>query len=248
MIKYLIIEDEPAARQTLRLMMESTFPDFECLAEFDKVSLAAPFIKAHKPDFIFLDVQLNGEIGLDLVNYFEKEEFDFEIIFTTAYSGYAMEAFTLSAIDYVLKPINIDRFTEAVKRVVKRKNLSIEQLKILQQVSTTNNIDRIVIKNLDGHHIIFTKDIAYLKADNVYTEFYMANGKKLVVSKPLKEYEFLTTQQEFYKSHRSYILNFNEIKTYHKGEGIITMSNNNHINLARDKKKEFEELLGKSKV
>lgn len=245
MIKYLIIEDEPKARQTLKLMMENTFSDFECIGEFDKVSLAAPFIKANKPDFTFLDVQLNGEIGLDLVNYFEKDELDFEIIFTTAYSGYAMEAFTLSAIDYILKPINIERFTEAVKRVIKRKNLNLEQLKILQQVSTTNTIDRIVIKNLEGHHIIYTKDIVYLKADNVYTEFYLSNGKKLVVSKPLKEYEILTTQKEFYKSHRSFIINLNEIKTFHKGEGIITMSNNNHINLARDKKKEFEEIISK---
>ncbi|MCC7298793.1 MAG: response regulator transcription factor [Bacteroidia bacterium] len=243
MIKYLIIEDEPKARQTLRLMMENAFPDFQLLAEFDKVSLAAPFIKEHKPEFVFLDVQLNGEIGLDLVNYFDKGELDFEIIFTTAYSGYALEAFTLSAIDYILKPINIDRFTEAVNRVIKRKNINIEQLMILQQVSTTDVIDRIVIKNLDGHHIVFTNDIVYLKADNVYTEFYLTQGKKLVASKPIKEYDILCTQPQFFRTHRSFIVNINEVQTYHKGQGIITMSNSQHISLARDKKKDFEELL-----
>ncbi len=243
MIKCIIIEDEPNARNILRFMMAEYFPNIEVVAEFDKVSLAAAYLKQEKIDFVFLDVQLNGEIGLDLVNYFQKDELNFEIIFTTAHSGYAMEAFTISAVDYILKPINTERLKEAVNRVLKRNITHIEQLKILQQVSTSQSIDRLVIKNLEGSHFIYTKDILYLKADNVYTEFYLLNGKKMVVSKPLKEYDILLTQNEFYKSHRSFIVNINHIKTYHKGEGIITMVNNNHINLARDKKKEFEEAI-----
>jgi len=159
MIKCIIIEDEPNARNILRFMMAEYFPNIEVVAEFDKVSLAAAYLKQEKIDFVFLDVQLNGEIGLDLVNYFQKDELNFEIIFTTAHSGYAMEAFTISAVDYILKPINTERLKEAVNRVLKRNITHIEQLKILQQVSTSQSIDRLVIKNLEGSHFIYTKDI-----------------------------------------------------------------------------------------
>lgn len=241
-INYIIVEDEPRARKTLALMMEESFPDIELKAEFDKVSLAAVYLKENKVDFIFLDVQLNGEIGLDLVNYINKDQFNFEIIFTTAHSGFALEAFSLSAIDYILKPIYPERLRESVNRVLRKQQLELEQLKILQQISTTDKIDKLVIKNLDGNHILFTKDILYLKADNVYTEFYTSNGRQYVASKPLKEYEILLTQSEFYKSHRSYILNTHYIEAYHKSSGTITLKGGKEIKLSKEKIKEFEQL------
>ncbi|MBS1645571.1 MAG: response regulator transcription factor [Bacteroidetes bacterium] len=241
MIKCIIIEDEPQAVKTLSLMMAEYYPDILVAANFDKVSTAAEFIKSELPDFVFLDVQLNGEIGLDLINHLSKEELNFEIIFTTAYSGYALEAFTLSAIDYILKPIDAVRMREAVARVLKKKSIGLEQLQILQQISTVNTIERIVLKNTEGKHFIYTKDIIYLKANNVYTEFYVRSRQKIVVSKPMKDYEILLQQNDFFKTHRSYIINIKNVKTYHPTTLEIELVNGSVISLSRDKKKDFEE-------
>lgn len=242
MIKCVIIEDEPQAVTLLKNILASKFQNIEVLADFDKISLAAQFIKQHKPNFVFLDVQLNGELGIDIANHLTKEELDFEIIFTTAYGGFALEAFALSAVDYVLKPINEERLIEAVNRVLKRHNVSMEQLKILQEVSTTDKIEKIVLSMSEKKIIVNVSDIVFLKADNVYTEFHLNNNIKHVVSKPLKEYELLLSQANFYKPHRSYIINKNAIKAYQKANSEIEMNNGYLVSLSRDKKKEFEEL------
>lgn len=243
MIKCVIIEDEPQAITLLKNIIASKFPHIEVLADFDKISVASKFIKERKPDFVFLDVQLNGELGIDIASHLTKEELDFEIIFTTAYGGFALEAFALSAVDYILKPINENRLIEAVNRVLKRHQVSLEQLKILQEVSTTDKIEKIVLSMNEKKIIVNVTDIVFLKADNVYTEFYLSNSIKHVVSKPLKEYELLLSQTNFYKPHRSYIINKNAIKAYQKVSSEIEMSNGQRVSLSRDKKKEFEELM-----
>ncbi len=242
MIKCIIIEDEPQAVTLLKTIINKRFPEIEVLADFDKISTASEFIKKQKVDFIFLDVQLNGELGIDIANYLTKEQLNFEIIFTTAYGGFALEAFALSAVDYVLKPINEDRLGEAVNRVLKKHQVSLEQLKILQTVSTTTTIDKIVLSMSEKKIIVKTEDIIFLKADNVYTEFYVSNHLKYVVSKPIKEYDLLLSQTHFYKPHRSFVINKNKIKSYSKSTLEIEMENTMKVSLARDKKKEFEDL------
>ncbi len=242
MIKCVIIEDEPQAVTLLKNILASKFPNIQVLADFDKVSVASEFIKKHKPNFVFLDVQLNGELGIDIANYLTKEELDFEIIFTTAYGGFALEAFALSAVDYVLKPINEDRLIEGINRVLKKHQVSLEQLKILQEVSTTDKIEKIVLSMNEKKIVVNVSDIIFLKADNVYTEFYLNSSAKHVVSKPLKEYELLLSQSNFYKPHRSFIININSIKSYLKSSLEIEMNNGFRVNLSRDKKKEFEDV------
>lgn len=241
MIKCIIIEDEPQAVTLLKTIVNNKFPDVEILADFDKVSVASEFIKKNKIDFVFLDVQLNGELGLDIINFLNKDELNFEIIFTTAYGSFAVEAFSLCAIDFVLKPINEERLIEAVNRVLKKHQVSLEQLKILQEVSTSEKIEKIVLSMNEKKIIVNVSDIIVLKADNVYTEFYLNNGIKHVVSKPLKEYELLLSQVAFYKPHRSYIINKSSIKSYLKSTSEIEMQNGLKVSLSRDKKKEFEE-------
>ncbi len=123
-------------------------------------------------------MQLNGELGLDIINYLNKDELNFEIIFTTAYGSFAVEAFSLCAIDFVLKPINETRLAEAINRVLNKHQVSLEQLKILQAVSTTDSIEKIVLSMNEKKIIINVTDILFLKADNVYTEFYLTNHVK----------------------------------------------------------------------
>lgn len=245
MIKCIIIEDEPQAVTLLKTIVKSKFSNIAVLADFDKVSLAAEFIKKNKVDFVFLDVQLNGELGLDIINYLSKDELNFEIIFTTAYGSFAVEAFSLCAIDFVLKPINENRLSEAINRVLKKHTVSLEQLKILQEVSTSEKIEKIILSMSEKKFIVNVSDILLLKADNVYTEFYLKDNVKHVVSKPLKEYELLLSQSNFYKPHRSFIINKEAIKAYQKSALEIEMKNGFKVALSRDKKKEFEDFFMK---
>ncbi|MBU3660815.1 MAG: response regulator transcription factor [Flavobacteriales bacterium] len=240
-MKYVIVEDEEQAVQVIKSFMNRCFPDMMCVGEFDKISTACEFIKMNPIDFIFLDVQLNGEIGIDITKHLSKSELNFEIIFTTAYAGFALEAFSLCAIDYLLKPLVEDRFVEAIERVVKKNRVSPEQLDLLQHLSKTDIIDRIILKNSEGQYPIFLDEINYLKADNVYTEFHLINKKRIVVSRPLKEYELLLTNTRFFKSHRSYIVNTSQIQTISSQE--IKMKDESLIPVARDKKKDLDTFL-----
>lgn len=240
-MKYIIIEDEPQAVNVILSYVKKHFPEFECLADFDKISEASTFLKSNPVDFVFLDVQLNGEFGIDIRNYLSKDELNFEIIFTTAYSGFALEAFALCAIDYLLKPLKEDRLIEALTRVLKKNKISNEQLELLEQLSKTEIIDRIILKNNDGQFPVFLDEIIYLKADNVYTEFHLVNRKRIVVSRPLKEYELLLSNTQFFKSHRSYILNTSQILTILPQDA--KMKDESIIPIARDKKKDLEKFL-----
>lgn len=237
-MNYLIIEDEVNAVLVVKSYVERFFPEMTCLGDFDKISTACEFLKENKVDFIFLDVQLNGEIGIDIVKYLPKEKLTFEIIFTTAYSGFALEAFALCAIDYLLKPLKEDRFVEAIERVIKKNKVTSEQLELLQYLSKAETIDKIILKNSEGQYPIQLNEIVYLKADNVYTEFYLLTKKRIVVSRPLKEYELLLTNTQFFKPHRSYIINTAQIAKILVNE--IQMKDQTMIPLARDKKRELE--------
>jgi two-component system LytT family response regulator len=241
-MKCIIIEDEPQAVNTLKYMLRDYFPEVNVIKEFDKVSEAVNFIGENPVNFIFLDVQLNGELGLDIVKYLKKDELNFDIIFTTAYSEYAIEAFSLAAIDYLLKPINPERFKEAVKRVFQKQKIEFEQVKVLNELSQNQNYEKLILKNNDGTHLIDTKEIIYLKASNSYTEFYLTNQKIVVVSKSIKEYELLLNLKIFFKTHRSFIINTSFISSYHKGNLTIMLKDGTEISLSRDRKKEFEEI------
>lgn len=238
----IIIEDEPQAVNTIKYMLRDYFPEINVVNEFDKVSEAMRFVHDNPVHFIFLDVQLNGELGIDIAKYLNKEELNFDIIFTTAYSEYAIEAFSLAAIDYLLKPINPERFKDAINRVIKKQKVDIEQLRLLNQVSEKQTFDKLFLRNLDGTHIISIADIIYLKASNSYTEFFLSNQKRIVVSKPIKEYESLLGLNHFFRTHRSFIINTNYITTYHKGNLTIILNDSIEISLSRDRKKEFEEI------
>lgn len=246
MINCIIIEDEPQAVTLLKTVLAARFPDIRVLADFDKISVAAAYIRQAQPELVFLDVQLNGELGIDIANYLDKEELGFDLIFTTAYGGFALEAFALSAIDYVLKPIREERLAEAVNRVLKKRAISIDQLRVLQAVTSGDKIERIVLSMSEKKIIVKTEDISFLKADNVYTEFYLKGNEKYVVSRPIKEYEGLLGQVNFFKPHRSHMINLNYIKAYHSAASEIEMINGQRLSLARDKKKEFEQLLGRN--
>ena len=191
---------------------------------------------------------MKGETGFDLLNRLPK--IDFALVFTTEYDTYAIKAFWFNAIDYLLKPILTDELVEAVNKVKQRSysinsasKLQVEQLyKDIQDPLTIHN--KIAIPTAEGYIIIPVKEIIYCHANSNYTEFHLSDNRRLVSSYTLKEYDEILSAQNFFRAHRSFLINMAHVKIYRKGEGgAIIMSNGKEIELARTHKDEFLHLL-----
>lgn len=239
-LKCIIIEDEPQAQNTLKLMLKEYCPHVQVLGCFERVKDAYSSISLLQPDFIFLDIQLKGEIGLNILDYFKDEPIDFEIIMTTAYKEYALDAFEISALDYIVKPILPMRLKEAVARVQRKSEVTRQQLEIMKDVMHKKASSKLVLPYNQMKMVVNTPDIIYLKADNVYTEFYLNNGQQILVSKSIKEYENILTEMDFYRTHRSYLINMNQIKSYSRSTGVLMMNNGHEVKVSREKKTDFE--------
>ncbi len=242
-MKAIIVDDEPKARRILRSYLNKYCIDIEILTDVSNVSEAVVSINKYKPELVFLDIEMPGQDGFALFSYFEK--IDFQIIFVTASRDHAIDAFKVSALDYILKPINIEELKTAVDKAKKTKQFMIkERVNDFNKNIIAKNINRIAL-SLDGCiEFIKLEEIQYLKADGSYTEFYLDNGKKILSSKPISEYSFLEKQTHFMKTHRSFLVNLQKVRKYLKDSGgYIIMTNGNSTNLSRYKKNEFIEAM-----
>ena len=244
MIKAVIIDDEAKARRILEALLKEYCPDVEVLASCEDVPSGVIAINKHKPDVVFLDVEMPGYTGFQLLEFFSAV--NFEIIFTTAHSDYALQAFKVSAIDYLLKPIQI---SELVKAVDKLKKIQLgngdERISVLKENFKVNAIRKLALPVAEGLIFVEVDDILYLEADGSYTKFCLANGKSIVVSKKIKEFEdALGTTNNFFRTHRSFIINLKSIKQYVKQDGgYILLNSDTQIPLARERKDEFLEIM-----
>lgn len=243
-INAIIIDDEERARNTLSSLLNMYCPEINILDTCSNVPQGVIAINKTKPDVVFLDIEMPEYNGFELLNFFR--EIDFDIIFVTAYSEYAIRAFEVSAIDYILKPIDIDQLQIAVQKVMRNKEKSgiAQRIELLQENLQLEEVSRIALPMSDGLLFIEIKDIILLEAEGSYTQVYLKNGSKILVSKKLKFFEDLLEKRPFiYRPHRSFLININYINKYLKGEGTIVMDNSFAVSISRDKKSEFESLL-----
>lgn len=243
-----IIDDEFQSRNFLHTMLKQYFPEIILLGVASSVQEGLEGINEHKPDIVFLDIQLKEETGFDLLNQLPK--IDFALVFVTAYNQYAIKAFRFNAIDYLLKPIIPEELIEAVNKVKQRiastktdsKKLVDQLYKDIQDPKKIH--DKIAISTSDGFNIIPINEIIYCHAISNYTRFYLTDKKFILSSYTLKQYDELLTSQSFFRAHRSYLINMIHVKMYKKGEGgEIVMSNGDEIELSRTHKAEFLQLL-----
>jgi len=223
-IKALIVDDEFQSRSLLGNLLGQYCPDIHVVGEASTVENALREIKLHRPDMVFLDIQMNGETGFDLLNRVGNIDFDF--VFTTAFDNYAIKAFRFNAIDYLLKPIVPEELIEAVNKV-KHKTTSkltaskgqLEQL-YHDMLNPQKVHDKIAIPTTEGYLVIPVNDIVYCQANSNYTEFHLVNKKRIISSYTLKQYDEILTKQSFFRAHRSYLINLAHIKIYRKGEVV----------------------------
>jgi two-component system, LytTR family, response regulator len=252
-LKTIIIDDEANARQTLRNMITMLSPEVEILGEAKNVEEGLELIETLKPNLIFLDIQMPGRTGFDLISSIEKPQFD--VIFTTAHQEYALKAFRFSAIDYLLKPIDPDELLEAInKSKIKSEPIDKQQVTLLDETlleygvrlhkRKPNGNKRLALNSSEGIHFVPLSEIICCEAMGSYTKFHLINKKKIVVSKVLKEYEDILHDYYFCRVHQSSIVNLDHIIKYVKGDGgQVWLSDNSEIEVSRRRKAEFLELL-----
>lgn len=242
-INAILVDDSAQARKLLRLMLHELASDVTVVAEAANVLAAVDLIRKLKPDVVFLDIEMPGKSGLQLLEELPREEVNYEIIFTTAFNEYALKAFRLSAIDYLLKPIPEKDLTEALVRLRERKEQ--KQFKVRFDALTSNlNAEKeklLCIPVMSGYEYLKLTEIEHIEADGSYTKIVCVDNKTKTVSKNLKYFEnALVDQDRFVRVHRSFLINLDQMKTFSRaGRGTITMNSGKEIDLARDRREDF---------
>ncbi len=240
-IKAVLIDDSEQALHLLNLMLKEFAPEIEVLATAKNVDEGLEAIAHYQPDVIFLDIEMPEKSGLQLAEELFNQKIKCEVVFTTAYNQYAIKAFRLSAIDYLLKPIEEDQLLQAVDKLVEKLKSGQNNLEILAKNLTSNEQKILSIPVLNGYEYIPLDTIEYLEAEGSYTYIHSIDTKHKIASKNLKYFEqALEGQSNFLRVHRSYIINLDNIHSFSKANrGIITMKNGKEIDLARDRRKTF---------
>ena len=237
-LKTIIVEDEQTSREILKNYPTKYCPTVEILGEASNIDEAMVLIRNNDIDLIFLDVEMPYGSGFDLLDKFDKT--DFEVVFVTAYNQYAIEALNNHASYYLLKPISIDELIKAVDYVtqIKIKENELQNAVLVPKISATNN--KITIPTQDGFEVLEMKDIIYCKADDNYTEIFLENNQKKLVSKTLKYFEDILKDSGFARIHKSFLVNVSYIASYKKGKGgTISLSNGKELSVSASKKADF---------
>tara|TARA_R110000850_G_scaffold150497_1_gene273290 strand:+ start:209931 stop:210680 length:750 start_codon:yes stop_codon:yes gene_type:complete len=243
-LKAIIVEDETHSLETLKNLLEKFCEGVEVIGLASSVKEALEVIQKSQPDVVFMDIELQSGTGFDILT--QLPEINFEVIFTTAFDQYAIKAVKFSSLDYLLKPIDLEELQQAVEKAKQAKNRVEynQQLKTLLQNINQPKLSKICLATADGFEFISTSEILYCEAGGSYTTFVLINGKKLLVSKHLKEYENMLADQHFMRVHNSYLINLKEVKKYVKADGgYIVMNNEDIVSISRGKKDTFIEAM-----
>lgn len=222
MIKGVIIEDEQNARETLRILVEKYCKNVEVVGEANDVKSGLECIKKYQPELVFLDIEMPDGDGFDLLAKVRK--FDFDIIFTTAYSEFAVQAFKYNTVDYLLKPIVHEELIQAVDKAemeLQTRDLSEKFNQLLDYINKGKNKNRIVLSTSERYDIVDISEIIMCKSDRNYTSFYLEDGKVVTVSKTMKEFEETLLTNGFIRSHRQYFVNIDHIKSFGRTESNV---------------------------
>jgi two-component system, LytTR family, response regulator len=245
-LKAVIVDDEKGARESLHNLVQKFCPQIEVSAKAENIEDAYTKIVTHNPELVFLDIEMPNGNGFDLLKKFSELKFD--IIFTTAYDHYAIKAIKYSAIDYLLKPIDIDDLKNSVLRVLqKRENKALQNeqiLSLLNNIKPDQKEKKVALPEGDGLTFVNIKDIVRCESDGNYTTIILQENKRIVTSRTLGEYEELFANEGFFRIHRSHLIQLNHLKKYIKGEGgYAIMSDGSQVEVSRRKKTEFLEKL-----
>jgi two-component system LytT family response regulator len=244
-LKTILIDDELPSLQNLEQKITEFCPDVKILASTQKPEEAIKLIELHRPDVIFLDIEMPRMNGFKMLE--EINEKDFDIVFTTAYNLYAIDAVRISAFDYLVKPVAVKDLQNCVARLFKDQSKQTpEKLDVLRQnlSDSRSQNDKITISTNEGIEFIEIKEIMRIESSSNYSKIFFKDGRSLLVTKLLKDFEEILLPYRFYRIHNSHLINLSYIKKYVRGDGgQVVMQNDEVIDVARRKKEEFLKLI-----
>ncbi len=248
MISAIIIDDIQKSRAVLLQLLQRHCPQINVIGMATSADEAQLLILEKNPDLLFLDVEMPNGTGFDLLKRFSSPTF--EVIFTTAYDQYALQAIKFCALDYLLKPIDIEELQAAIQKMASKVTTPKSSNRFTHLIENLNNHNhknhKIGIPTQEGLIFIKVDDILYCTADRSYTYVQLKNQRKIIATRKIKEFENLLTQHDFFRIHRSHLINLNYIEKYYKGAGgYVIMSNGQSIDVSRRKKEGFLEQLDK---
>ena len=242
MIKAFIVDDKPASVELLRWLIQEHCKDIQQLQWATNVKDAIPLIQSFEPDIVFLDIQMPHQSGFDLLSTIGK--WDFEVIFTTAYNEFAIQAIRFSALDYLLKPVDAADLVKAVERFkVKRIYAPAgEELyrNFIQNIS--NREKKLALPGVTDIKSIELKNIIRLEADRNYTRFFFADRKEFLSAKTLKDYEEMLPEENFIRVHRAHLVNKLFIQQYER-DGFLLLTDGSKVEVSRRKKEQVQRFL-----
>ena len=245
----IIVDDEEYSRKSLYYLVQANCPDVNIIGSAESVAAARELLKTHYVDIVFLDIAMPKENGFELLPDLEKNETS--VIFTTAFDQYALRAIKASAIDYLLKPVNIEELQESIQKVFAWKTLKRNQnldnqtytasLKSLSEnINSSEDIRKISLSDSQGFKIKDIADIIYIVADNNYTRFYFKDSEKMIVAKAMKDFEEILNPDHFVRIHKSTIINLEYLKDYsNKDRLLVTMKDQTELSISRRRYSEF---------
>jgi two-component system, LytTR family, response regulator len=242
-IKTLLVDDEPRGLSSLKKLLEFNCPELEIIGTASSADEAKEMIKHLTPELVFLDIAMPEKTGFDLLN--ELGSISFEIIFVTAHNDFMLQAFRFSAVDYLLKPVEDNLLTEAVKRAVTRIEEKSDGGNMEALLHNLRNKEgsqkmKMCIPSIKGFQVVKLSEIIYCEASSNYTLFHFTGRPQIVASKPIHEYEGLLEDCGFVRIHKSFVINLEHVKEYVRGEGgIVVLSNGMDLEVSRRKKELF---------
>jgi two-component system, LytTR family, response regulator len=246
-MKALLIDDEENSRITLTYLVETFCPQVTIVAQAGNVKEGIEMINRHAPDIVFLDIELHDESGFTILE--KLSVIDFSVIFITAHNSYALRAIKFSALDYLLKPVDIEELKAAVQKAARHEK---EKLTFAQVNNLVSNLGasssrsmKISVSTNEGISYINLSEVVRCQADSNYTTFFLLSGEKLMVSRTLKEYEEILDPNEFMRIHHSHIINLSLVKKYLKGPEAVLMEDGSIIEISTRRKNEVLARLGK---
>ena len=238
-IKSLIVDDEQHCIETLAWQLEKYTPEIDLVGTFVSPISALNFLQSHPVDLLFLDIEMPEMNGFDLLQ--QCHDIHFDVIFTTAYDAFAVKAFKASAIDYLLKPIDKEDLISAVQKANNTQESSLlpDQMEILYQALHPQKPkkERIAVPTQDGLHFVKIKEIMYCISTSNYTNIHLIDGKKILVSRTLKEIEGMLSEEGFLRIHNSHLINLSKIEKYMRGDGgFVIMDDQKALSVSRSRK------------
>lgn len=244
MRKALIIDDENRTRELIAKMIDSFGFDLETFPIGENVQSGIAAIESLRPDIVFLDIQMPDGTGFDLLKSVQNK--DFEVVFITAHEEFAIKAIKFSALDYLLKPIDPTELREATEKAMKaiEDKRDEQQFEALQNNIQPSQKKRLVLKTQESVHVVELEEIIRCEADRNYTSFFLTGGKKILVSKTLKDYEILLSSFHFLRVQQSHLINLNFVDRYDKGNGgSVVMKDGSQVPLSPAKRDIFFKIL-----